>query len=95
MSPLNMHGWNGFQVSRFLNQIVTDTVALSGMNFFYITRTLLLTVSAFHLTYSAAIEASCNCDVVRTCRVSYLPSQTFFREPSEVCSHLHSQPSTV
>ncbi|PNF40292.1 hypothetical protein B7P43_G05776 [Cryptotermes secundus] len=43
------------EVSRFLNQIVTDTVALSGMNFFYITRTLLLTVSALHLTLSTAV----------------------------------------
>jgi hypothetical protein len=40
-----MKEWKCFQVSRFLNQIVTDTVALSGMNLFFITRTMLLTVS--------------------------------------------------
>uniref|UniRef100_A0A0U5AXB0 Gustatory receptor n=1 Tax=Reticulitermes speratus TaxID=60591 RepID=A0A0U5AXB0_9NEOP len=43
------------EVSRFLNQIVTDTVALSGMNFFYITRTLLLTLAGTIVTYEIVL----------------------------------------
>lgn len=36
---------NSLQVHRFLVQVATDNIALTGLNFFPVTRTVLLTVS--------------------------------------------------
>lgn len=38
------HSWN-IETKRFRNELNNDTIALSGMRFFYLTRKLILTVS--------------------------------------------------
>ncbi|KAJ9573599.1 hypothetical protein L9F63_009015, partial [Diploptera punctata] len=44
------------EVKRLLFQITTDTLALTGMNFFYITRTLLLTLAGTIVTYEIVLK---------------------------------------
>lgn len=44
LRDLNAHSWNN-ETNRFFNEVIYDTVALSGMRFFYLTRKLILTVS--------------------------------------------------
>ncbi|XP_069700808.1 uncharacterized protein [Periplaneta americana] len=53
-----------FEVSRLLIQIVTDTVALTGMNFFYVTRTLLLTLAGTIVTYEIVLVQFNNINVL-------------------------------
>lgn len=44
LRDLNTHSWNN-ETNRFFNEVIYDTVALSGMRFFFLTRKLILTVS--------------------------------------------------
>ncbi|KAJ9591300.1 hypothetical protein L9F63_002174, partial [Diploptera punctata] len=41
--------------SRFLNQVITDKVALTGQNFFPVTRTALLTLAGTIVTYEIVL----------------------------------------
>ncbi|KAJ8733782.1 hypothetical protein PYW07_014333 [Mythimna separata] len=43
------------EVERFQNQVNTDTVAISGLHFFYITRNLVLTVTGTIVTYELVL----------------------------------------
>lgn len=43
------------QVKRFCEEVTTDTVALSGMQFFYLTRKLVLSVVGTIVTYELVL----------------------------------------
>ncbi|GLG92747.1 Gustatory receptor for sugar taste 64f, partial [Gryllus bimaculatus] len=45
----------GVEVQRFLTQVVTDDIVLTGLNFFAVTRTLLLTVAGTIVTYEIVL----------------------------------------
>lgn len=44
LRALNVRSWNN-ETNRFFNELINDTVALSGMRFFYLSRKLILAVS--------------------------------------------------
>lgn len=44
LRALNVRSWNN-ATNRFFNELINDTVALSGMRFFYLSRRLILAVS--------------------------------------------------
>lgn len=46
--------WNG-EVQRFIEEVVNSTVALSGMRFFYLTRSLILSVAGTIVTYEIVL----------------------------------------
>lgn len=48
------HSWNS-ETKRFFNDLVNDTIALSGMRFFFITRKLMLTVAGTIVTYELVL----------------------------------------
>ncbi|XP_055326852.1 gustatory receptor for sugar taste 64f-like [Sitodiplosis mosellana] len=48
------HSW-GIEVRRFCEQVVNDTVALTGMRFFFLTRKLILTVAGTIITYELVL----------------------------------------
>ncbi len=43
------------QVKRFCDEVTTDTVALSGMKFFFLTRKLVLSVAGTIITYELVL----------------------------------------
>ena len=53
----------GIEVRRFVEQVVNDTVALTGMKFFYLTRKLILTVAGTIMTFEVCY---CNSLTIRT-----------------------------
>lgn len=43
------------EVGRFLEEVVNDTIALSGMKFFFLTRKLILSVKAYQIHFTTTV----------------------------------------
>lgn len=48
------HSWNR-ETKRFFNDLINETIALSGMRFFFLTRKLMLTVAGTIVTYELVL----------------------------------------
>lgn len=64
---------NYFQLKRFYSEVTRDVVALSGMRFFHLTRTLVLSVAGTIITYELVLvqfnigksrDPECHLDVI-------------------------------
>lgn len=44
-----------FQIKRFVEEVSNDTIALSGMKFFFLTRKLVLSVAGTIITYELVL----------------------------------------
>lgn len=54
MNKVPIEGWYD-EVQRFYNQVANDNVALSGKNFFHLTRKLILTIAGTIVTYELVL----------------------------------------